>query len=440
MAGVIDITANHFHCSPRRRSSRLSANTMAVYTQGDRELSITTPLGKDSLLLIGLRGSEAISEIFSFQLDLLAELATKIEFEKVVGQKATVEMRLPTGEKRYFDGIIKRLSQGKRDEHFVYFKAELVPKLWLLTKKVRSRIFQQITVPDILGKIFSGLDVSYKLSAKYYNRDYCVQYRESDFAFASRLMEEEGIYYFFDHSSDKHQLMVYDDPKQHPAVAGQVNVTYDEVAGGYRGDLRIYAWEKTQELRSGQYTLWDHCFEQPSKNLEAKDKTIGSVAVGKITHNLKVGGNDQLEIYDFPGGYAQRFDGITRSGGDQSQSLNDMYRDKDRTVRIRMEQEELGSIGISGAGNCGYFSPGHRFTLERHFDADGAYLLTRVRHEARVVGNYRSSEGLAFAYENSFNCIPLELPYRPLRVTPRPVIASHQTATVVGPQGEELFC
>ena len=413
---------------------------MSDYTQGDRELSITTPLGKDFLLITSLSGFEAISELFSFRLELLAELATKIQFDKVVGQKATVEMRLATGEKRYFDGIIKRLSQGKRDEDFVYYRAELVPKLWLLTKKVRSRIFQQMTVPDILNKVFAGFEVTYKLSATYYNRDYCVQYRESDFAFASRLMEEEGIYYFFDHSSDKHQLMVFDDPKQHPAVSGQVNVTYDEVAGGHRGDLRIYSWEKTQEVCSGEYTLWDHCFEQPSKNLEAKDKTIGSVTVGKVTHNLKVGGNDQLEIYDFPGGYAQRFDGITRSGGDQSHSLNDMYRDKDRTVRIRMEQEEIGSIGISGAGNCGYFSPGHRFTLERHFDADGAYLLTRVQHEARVTGNYRSSEALAFAYENSFSCVPLELPYRPSRLIPRPVIVGHQTATVVGPKGEEIFC
>ena len=413
---------------------------MAVYTQDHRELSITTPLGKDFLLLTGLSGAEAISEIFSFQLDLLAELATKIEFEKVVGQQATVEMRLPTGEKRYFDGLIKRLTQGKRDEHFVYFRAELVPKLWLLTKKVRSRIFQQITVPDILGKVFSGLDVSYKLSANYYNRDYCVQYRESDFAFASRLMEEEGIYYFFDHTSNNHQLVVTDDATQHPPVSGQLKVTYDEISGGVREDLRITSWEKTQELRSGQYTLWDHCFEQPGKNLEAKDKTIASVAAGKITHKLNVGGNDQLEIYDFPGGYAQRFDGVTRSGADQSQSLSDIFRDKDRTVRIRMEQEEVESVAISGGGDCGYFSPGHRFTLERHFDADGAYLLTRVRHEARIVGNYRTADALVFNYENQFTCIPLDLPYRPQRSTPKPIIAGHQTATVVGPQGEELFC
>jgi type VI secretion system secreted protein VgrG len=413
---------------------------MPAYTQGDRELTISTPLGKDMLLITALRGSEAISELFSFHLELLAELSTKIQFEKVVGQKATVEMCLPTGEKRYFDGIIKRLSQGKRDKDFVHYRAELVPKLWLLTKEVRCRIFQQMTVPDMLNKVLTGLNVSYELSAHYYPRDYCVQYRESDFDFASRLIEEEGIYYFFDHTHDDHQLVVTDDPTQHPPVSGQINVTYDELAGGVRNDLRITSWEKTQELRSGEYTLWDHCFELPGKNLEAKEKTIGSINVGKVTHKLNIGGNDQLEIYDYPGGYAQRFDGMTRSGGEQPKSLNDVFRDKDRTVRIRMEQEEVRSIEIAGAGNCGYFSPGHRFSLERHFDADGTYLLTRVEHEARISGNYRSADALPFTYENHFHCIPLDLPYRPQRVTSKPVMASHQTATVVGPKGEEIFC
>jgi type VI secretion system secreted protein VgrG len=413
---------------------------MPTYMQGERELSITTPLGKDFLLLTGLRGSEAISQLFSFQLDLLAELGTKIQFDKVVGKKATVELRLPTGEKRYFDGLIKRFSQGKRDENFVYFRAELVPKLWLFTKKIRSRIFQQLPVPDILSQVFSGLDVSYKLSATYYNRDYCVQYRESDFDFASRLMEEEGIYYFFDHTSNNHQLVVTDAPTQHPPVSGQLNVTYEELTGGLRDDLRITSWEKTQELRSGEYTLWDHCFELPGKNLEAKEKTIGSVTVGKVTHNLSVGGNDQLEIYDFPGGYAQRFDGVGRSGANQPQNLQDIFRDKERTVRVRMEQEEVSSISITGASNCGHFLPGHRFNLQRHFDADGSYLLTSVQHEARIVGNYRSDQALPFTYENHFACIPLALSYRPPRVTPKPIIAGTQTATVVGPSGEELFC
>jgi hypothetical protein len=164
------------------------------------------------------------------------------------------------------------------------------------------------------------------------------------------------------------------------------------------------------------------------------------VAVGKVTHKLKVGGNDQLEIYDYPGGYAQRFDGVDHHGAARPQDLQEIFRDKERTVRLRMEQEEAGSLEVEGASNCSHFLPGHKFTLKRHFDADGQYLLTRVEHEAHLGGNYRSEDAPEFHYENRFHCMPTALPYRPQRVTPEPVIAGIQTATVVGPPGEEIFC
>ena len=109
-------------------------------------------------------------------------------------------------------------------------------------------------------------------------------------------------------------MVVTDVPTQHPEVPDQPNVIYENAAGAVREDMRITAWEKTQELRSGEYTLWDHCFELPGNHLEVQEKTIESVAVGEVTHKLNVGGNDQLEIYDYPGGYAQRFDGIDRNG------------------------------------------------------------------------------------------------------------------------------
>ncbi len=413
---------------------------MPAYTQADRPLSITTPLSKDTLLITRVRGRESISQLFDFQLDLLAEAGTEIQFDQILGKPVTVEMRLLDGKKRYFNGLVKRFSQGARDERFVRYHAEIVPKIWLLTRKIRSRIFQHLTVPEIIHQLLSGYDVNYEIQATYYQRDYCVQYRESDFAFLSRLMEEEGIYYFFTHSHDGHQMKVTDIPNQHPFVAGQTNVIYDELSGGEREDMRITAWEKTQELHSGEYTLWDHSFELPGKNFQVKEKTIDSVAVGKITHKLNVGGNDQLEIYDYPGGYAQRFDGIDPNGGPRPQDLKDVFRDSERTTRIRMEQEEARSLAIEGASNCGHFVAGHKFTLERHFNADGPYLLTRVEHDAQMEANYHTGELLKFDYKNHFSCVPFALAYRPQRVTPKPVIAGNQTATVVGPKGEEIFC
>jgi type VI secretion system secreted protein VgrG len=415
-------------------------NSMATYTQAHRPIAIETPLGKDVLLLTGIRGQEAISQLFNFQVDLLAESKNEIRFDRIIGEDVTVELELPNKQKRYFNGLVNRFSQGARDEIFVHFRAELVPKLWLLTKTFRSRIFQHLSVPDILRQVLQGFDVTYEISGTYYPRDYCVQYRESDFDFASRLMEEEGIYYFFKHGDGSHQMVTTDLPNHHPDLSGQSDVIYDEVSGGSRKDMRITAWEKSQELRSGQYTLWDHCFEIPTNHLTANKKTIDSVVVGEVTHKLSVGGNDQLEIYDFPGGYAQRFDGVNPSGAPSPQDLRNVFPDSERTVRVRMEQEETTSLQIAGASDCGHFVSGHQFTLKRHFDGNDRYLLTSVEHNARLDGNYRSSQAPAFHYENQFTCIPVGLPYRAQRVTPKPVIAGAQTATVVGPEGEEIFC
>ncbi len=346
-------------------------------------------------------------------------------------------MRLLNGDKRYFNALVKQFSQGRRDEHFVSYRASLTPKLWLLTKKVRSRIFQHVTIPDILNAVLTGLDVVYELTATYFPRDYCVQYGESDFDFVSRLMDEEGIYYFFKHADGSHQMVVTDLPNKHPMVPGQSRVIYEEALDENRTDMRVTGWEKTQRIRSGEFTAWDYCFELPDKNLEGIEKTIPTVTIGKVTHKLNVA-NDQLEIYQYPGGYAQRFDGINQGGAPQPQDLNNIFPDRARTVRIRMEQEEVQRIEIKGKSDCGHFTAGHEFNLERHFDADDKYLLTRVEHAA-TQEHYRSQQSDAFTYENRFSCIPDGLSYRPQQTTPKPVIAGLQTAVVTGPPGEEIF-
>src|SRR5262249_19604093 len=154
------------------------------------------------------------------------------------------------------------------------------------------------------------LDVAYELQGSFQPRDYCVQYRETDFNFASRLMEEEGIFYFFKHSEQGHQMVLANTVTSHPDMPLASTVVYEDVQGGTRAEDRIYDWSKSQELASGKTTLWDHCFELPHKHLEA-DKTIQeSVAAGGVNHKLKVSNNDKLEVYDYPGEYAQRFDGI----------------------------------------------------------------------------------------------------------------------------------
>ena len=186
---------------------------MAEYTQENRPIAVTTPLGPDALLLVGLRGQEGISQLFQFQLDLLAEKTTNVPFDKLLGQQVTIEVVLPKEKKRYFNGICNRISQGEQDDIFTAYRMDVVPQFWFLTRRAQSRIFQHLSVPDILKKVFEGLkNVTYELQGTFHPRDYCVQYRETDFNFASRVMEEEGIYYCFKHTADGHQMVVANTP------------------------------------------------------------------------------------------------------------------------------------------------------------------------------------------------------------------------------------
>src|SRR5437870_11186652 len=171
-----------------------------TYLQAERPMRVMTPLGKDYLLLIGFNCHEAISHLYSVQLDLLAENDKEVAFDKLLGQTITTDLKLPNGQRRYFTGICNRVSQGVRSEIFTAYRIEVVPQFWLLTRRAQSRIFQHLSVPDILKKVLQGLTVTYQFQGRYEPRDYCVQYRETDFNFACRLMEEEGIFYFFKHN------------------------------------------------------------------------------------------------------------------------------------------------------------------------------------------------------------------------------------------------
>src|ERR1035437_6823281 len=409
-----------------------------MFEQIDRPMKLTTPLGPDALILVGFSGREAISQMFHFELKTVWEDKTKLlPFDQLLGKKVTVEIS-PTTHKRYFNGIVCKVSQGGRDEDFTHYSLEVVPELWLLDRKLRSRTFQHINVPDILKKLLTGLDVAYQIDGAFEPREYCVQYRETDLAFASRLMEEEGIYYFFKHSSSSHQLVLANTPQSHPAVPFLPTVIWEESAHASMEEDRVFDWSKGQEIRSGKVTSWDHKFEMPTKHLEADKAIMDSVTVGTVTHKLKVANNDSLELYDSPGGYASRFDGINKAGGDQPSSLQHIFTDNKRTVEIRMQEEALSSLLIRGKGAQTGFTAGHTFDLTHHYSDNGKFVLTSVEHDVKQPLTVDDRE-TAFNYANWFTCIPVALPYRPSRVTPVPSVRGVQTATVVGPAGEEIF-
>jgi type VI secretion system secreted protein VgrG len=412
---------------------------MPTYVQADRPMKVATPLGPDALLLVGFSGTEGISQLFKFELELLAENRQEVPFEKLLGQKVTVSNALPEGKTRFFNGICNRISQGERDQHFTPYQIEIVPQFWLLTKRIQSKIYQHQNVPDILKKIFQGLDVVYELQGTFHPRNYCVQYRESDFQFASRLMEEEGIFYFFRYAADSHKMVVANTPQSHTPIPGQTKLTFEKLVTQAPKENRVHTWQRFQEVRSGKVVLWDHHFQLPGKHLEANQAIQDGSPAGAVNHKFKIANNEQLEIYDYPGGYAGRFDGINRGGGEQPAELQKIFEENKRVTALRMQQEAVAGLTTRGSSTCGNLVSGHRFTLERHFNADGDYVITSVQHEAKQAAAYRSSDKEAFTYSNTFTCIPISVPFRPMQATPRPFVRGTQTAVVVGPAGEEIY-
>ena len=386
-------------------------------TQENRFLSIKTPLGKDVLLLVGLSGTEGISMPFSFELQLASE-KSDITFKDIIGNGVTVSIVLANGSVRYFNGIISRFSQERigatvENLQLAYYSATMVPWPWYLTRTVNSRIFQNLSVPKIVEKIFHDKgfnDFQMRLSEQYTPWDYCVQYHETDFQFVTRLLEQEGIYYFYEHENGKHALVLADSPKEHKPCPQQDTVGCQLTVGGIEDEDMINTLGWMQEIRFGKYTTKDYNFLMPTTNLQVEVPT-----------KISLGQGDR-ELYDFPGEYE------TRNEGDQY-------------ANIRMQAEEAQVTILSGTSNCRAFASGYRFTLQdytRNELNNKPYALTSVWHGVtEPIGG--SGEGSTVAYSNSFTCIPLDVPYRPPLTTPKPVIAGVQTAIVTGPAGEEIY-
>ncbi|MBZ5619972.1 MAG: type VI secretion system tip protein VgrG [Acidobacteriia bacterium] len=407
-----------------------------MFAQTERPYELTTPLGKDVLLVKRFSGREAVSELFQFDLEVVAEIQNEVPFDQLLGKKVTLEIARETG-KRYINGIVRRMKQQGRDLVFKAYRLEVVPQFWMLTRNRRSKLFQQMTIPDILKKVLTGLDVSYEIQGDFKSREYVVQYQESDFNFACRLMEECGIYYFFKHSKDGHTMVLANTPQSHPDLPFSPTAVYQEMVHNLElTEDRVYIWSKAQEIRSPKYLVWDEHFQLPNKHLNADKSITDSVQVGKTSHKLKSGSTDSQELYEFPGEYSRHFDGINKSAGEQPDHLQWIFSENSRIVDVRMQQEAALTLLIEGESVHSAFTAGHKFNLTKHFSEDDSYVLTSVEHQGEQP---LRAESEPYEYKNTFTCIPAALPYRPQRSTPVPSIRGVQLATVVGPPGEEIF-
>ncbi|MBL0158459.1 MAG: type VI secretion system tip protein VgrG [Bryobacterales bacterium] len=401
----------------------------ANFTESNRFLFLDTPLGKDTLLLESFTGQEGISQLFSYQLELLSE-NPKVAFDSILGQKVSFGVNGPSGhDKRFVHGIVSSFTQLPSNLRLARYRAEVVPQFWLFTRRANCRIFQGKSADEILKLVLEGLDVAYELTGSFPKRDYCVQYRETDFAFASRLMEEEGIFYFFKHSASTHKLVIANAPAAHADVPGETHLHYDELAGGGRDEERISHWQKTQEIGAGKYSLRDYDYLAPTQSVRADRTVLPAVQLGKVTHKLQLPANAKLEVYDYPSGIA-RFhqNGQASLSGELSSAVTTGMQEMDRSQFV-----------ISGNSNVHWLTAGCKFILDRHPHADGSYVLTRVVHVATEGGLYSQNFEIPSLYSNSFECLPMALPYRPARETEKPHVWGCQTAVVVGPSGEEIY-
>ncbi len=388
---------------------------MAAYTQDTRLIGITTPLGKDVLLLRGFSGRESMSQLSAFDLDLLSK-DPEIKFEDIIGKRVTLRVTLSQDKERYFNGFISRFVQTGAQTGMANYRATMVPWLWFLTKTTDCRIFQNKTIPDIVQQIFKEYgftDVKAKLQGTYEPRDYCVQYRETDYNFVARLMEQYGIFYFFEHEKEKHTLVLTDNPDAHQPCPEQPKAKWNPQGSKSLTEDVVTTLEVEKIFRPGKYSLTDYNFETPSTSL-----------LSEIDTTITVGGNTKYEVYDYPGEYEKKAQGKT-------------------LVKLRMEEQEVKHLSVTGTSSCRAFATGYRFDFEDYSRADlnQAYVLTAVSHSATVGDTYttgKSSDGSS-AYTNAFVCIPHKVPFRPPQITPKPIVQGPQTAVIVGPSGEEIY-
>jgi len=395
--------------------------------------SLTTPLGGDALIVERFQGSEEISSLYSMTVDFAAARGREVPFDALLGQDVTLTVPLPDGTVRYFNGICSRVSQGDVDLR-AHYQLTLVPRLWLLTRRQTSRIFQDESVPRIVAQVLGsvpGLAFEMQLAGTYPPRNYVVQRNESDFAFVSRLLEDEGIAYYFRHDAGGHIMVLADTPEGFADLPGAHPyrpVSLLPAVGS------ILSWAKTQEIRTGKVTLRDYSFETPGDHHEVQATIQETVLAGPVEHHLTVGGGDALERYDFPGRYAQRFDGIAPGGEMRPEEVAKIDAEGRRVAASRIQEEATHALVVNGSSVAPDLKAGHIVTISGvSAPFTGDYLVTRVTHRLNQSGS------LSGGYRNEFTGIPAGLPYRPPRVTPKPVMPGMETAVVVAPPGEEIL-
>jgi type VI secretion system secreted protein VgrG len=370
---------------------------------------------EQQLLLESFKGTEGLSRAYNFELLLVCQ-DSDVELKSMMGQHVVLEIELADATPRYLAGYLTRFASIGSDGGMARYTATLNPWFSMLKNRFDTRIFQGCTVEDVVTQVFALCTAfsrhEFRLSKPLKHYTYITQYRESDFNFVQRLLEEEGMFYYFEHTAEGHTMIICDDSSMLVPLPEQPQIRFHTASVTETADS-ITQWSGNRQLQSGKIAVQTFDYRQPSNRLPVAMKSLN-----------KQGDVDEFEIYDFPGQY-------THGTYDEGETL----------LRLRVEALELKGKSFHGASNCRAMKPGYTFELLQHYDHDQGpaddrqFLLMSVESEGH--NNYLN--GHQASYYNTFACVRKKIVFRPQLTTPRPTISGPQTAIIVGPPGEEIF-
>ncbi|TPJ73575.1 type VI secretion system tip protein VgrG [Mesorhizobium sp. B2-7-1] len=376
----------------------------------ERATVVKTPAGAD-LTFTHLIGRDEISRCFAYTAGFVSK-NRDIDPLKMLGGVVSVEGE--SDPKRWFSGLVSDFKLTRIEDRLAFYEATVRPWLWFLGNTTDCRIFQNMTAVEIVEKIFSKYGIAKfekRLQGSYPQREYCVQYDESDLDFVQRLLEHEGIFYFFEHDEGKHTLVLCDATSKLKPAPGYEKVLYNFEGHGSRRDVEyITEWIPGSAVRPGAYAHTDYDFEKPGADLMAK-------SAQPFAHKEASGEN-----YRQPGAHLD----VGRG---------------DKIAGIRREELQAVHQHSTAVGTVRGLFSGCKFTLESfpRDDQNQDYLVVSAEYRLFDPGYRTQNEAHNENFKVVLGVSPTKLPYRPPRITPRPIMRGPQTATVVGPSGEEIF-
>jgi type VI secretion system secreted protein VgrG len=389
----------------------------ATPTQDTRVAELTTPLGKDRLVLTRFNATEGLSQLFDLQVECSSETPVD-DLGTLLGKECSVRVNTVAGKTRYFSGIAVEARYIGLQSRMYSYRLVLRPWLWLLSRGVDSRIFQNRTVVEIFKEVFDGSGFSGKydasgISESYKSLEYCVQYRESHLHFVLRLLEEFGIYFYFKYEAGKHTLMLADAPSVHKPVPDLPSVDVVPMDERTRDDREfLRSWSSERSFHTGRVTVHAYDFANPDADMKHEKSQPGGYV------------HDDFEIFVYPHKY---HDGEKENVGD-------------RYATATLESRQALDKRRYAAGNAPSLFPGGLVRVQKNSqDSENQeYLLVAARHSVVSQSYASGAGGGGEAYHGEYVLQPRERPFRAPQLTPRPVVHGPQTALVVGPKGEEI--